>query len=46
MADHVAGKSIIVTGAGSGFGRLVSERLAARGAKVACADVNLPRSRR
>ncbi|HEY8517243.1 MAG TPA: SDR family oxidoreductase [Candidatus Binatia bacterium] len=41
MADHVAGKSIIVTGAGSGFGRLVSERLAARGAKVACADVNL-----
>jgi NADP-dependent 3-hydroxy acid dehydrogenase YdfG len=41
MANHVAGKSIVVTGAGSGFGKLVSERLAALGAKVACADVDL-----
>ena len=41
MPDHVAGKSIVITGAGSGFGKLVSERVAARGAKVACADLNL-----
>ena len=41
MSEHIAGKSIIVTGAGSGFGKLVSDRLAARGAKLACADLNL-----
>ena len=41
MSEHVAGKSIVVTGAGSGFGKLVCERLAALGAKVACADLDL-----
>lgn len=41
MSNHVAGKSIVITGAGSGFGKLVSERVAALGAKVTCADVNL-----
>ena len=41
MPNHVAGKSIVITGAGSGFGKLVSERVAALGAKVACADLNL-----
>lgn len=40
MTEHVAGKSIVVTGAASGFGRLVSEKLAARGARVTCGDVN------
>lgn len=40
MTDYISGKSIIVTGAGGGFGRLVSEKAAARGAKVTCADVN------
>lgn len=39
MSQHVAGKSIVVTGAGGGFGKLVAERVAARGARVACADV-------
>ena len=39
MSNHVAGKSIVITGAGSGFGKLVSERVAALGAKVTCADV-------
>ena len=41
MANHVEGKSIIVTGAGSGFGRLASEKLAALGGRLVCADVNL-----
>ena len=40
MSEHIAGKSIVVTGAASGFGRLVSEKLAARGALLACADIN------
>jgi NADP-dependent 3-hydroxy acid dehydrogenase YdfG len=38
--DHVANKSIIITGAGGGFGRLTSERLALRGARLTCADVD------
>ncbi|WP_404714015.1 SDR family oxidoreductase [Sphingomonas sp. MMS24-J13] len=41
MADHIAGKTIVITGAGSGFGRLVAEGTAARGAKVVCGDINL-----
>ena len=40
MSDHIADKSIIVTGAASGFGRLVSEKAAARGAKLTCADID------
>ena len=40
MAGHVTNKSVIVTGAGGGFGRLTSERLAALGARLTCADVN------
>ncbi|MCW1383976.1 SDR family oxidoreductase [Novosphingobium sp. KCTC 2891] len=40
MADHVAGKSIVITGAGGGFGRLVALKAAARGAKVTLGDVN------
>ena len=40
MADNIAGKSIVITGAGSGFGRLVAQASGARGAKVTCADVN------
>jgi NADP-dependent 3-hydroxy acid dehydrogenase YdfG len=40
MTNHVEGRSIVITGAGSGFGRLTSEKLAARGALVTCADIN------
>lgn len=40
MTDYIKGKSIIVTGAASGFGMLVSQKAAAMGAKVTCADVN------
>jgi NADP-dependent 3-hydroxy acid dehydrogenase YdfG len=39
--NHVAGKSIVITGAGGGFGKLVSERAAALGGKITCADVDL-----
>jgi len=40
MSEHIAGKSIIVTGAASGFGRLVSEKLAAKGALLTCVDID------
>ena len=40
MTDHVRNKVIIITGAASGFGRLTSLKAAARGARLACADVN------
>lgn len=42
MADHLSGKSIVITGAGGGFGRLVAQKAAARGAKVTLGDINLP----
>ncbi len=40
MSDRFEGKSIIITGAGSGLGRAVAERLAAEGALLALVDVN------
>ena len=40
MANYVTGKSIVITGAGGGFGKLVSEKTAALGAKVTCVDIN------
>ncbi|MBX9885513.1 MAG: SDR family NAD(P)-dependent oxidoreductase [Novosphingobium sp.] len=41
MTDHIAGKSIVITGAGGGFGRLVACKAAALGAKVTCGDIDL-----
>jgi NADP-dependent 3-hydroxy acid dehydrogenase YdfG len=41
MTNHIAGKSIVITGAGGGFGRLVSEKAAALGGKLTCADIDL-----
>ena len=41
MADHVSGKSIVITGGGGGFGRLVAQKAAARGAKVTLGDIDL-----
>jgi NADP-dependent 3-hydroxy acid dehydrogenase YdfG len=41
MTNYIEGKSVIITGAGSGFGRLTSEKAAALGASVTCADINL-----
>jgi len=40
MSSHIAGKTIIITGAGSGFGRLIATKAAAAGARVVCGDVN------
>ncbi|MEG9863008.1 MAG: SDR family oxidoreductase [Parvularculales bacterium] len=40
MSEHIKGKSIIVTGAASGFGMLVSQKAAEMGAKVTCADID------
>ena len=40
MKNYLSGKSIIITGAGSGFGRLVSQKAAAMGANVICVDIN------
>jgi NAD(P)-dependent dehydrogenase (short-subunit alcohol dehydrogenase family) len=39
-ADRFTGKTVIVTGAGSGIGRATAIRLAAEGATVVAADVN------
>lgn len=41
MADHVAGKSIVITGAGGGFGRLVAKKAAARSAMLTLGDIDL-----
>jgi NADP-dependent 3-hydroxy acid dehydrogenase YdfG len=40
MTNHVTGKVIVVTGAGSGFGRLVCARAAGLGAHVVGADID------
>lgn len=40
MSNHVEGKVIIITGAAGGFGRLVSQKTAALGARVIASDVN------
>lgn len=41
MEQRYVGKGVIVTGAGSGIGRGVAERLGAEGGSIACLDVNL-----
>lgn len=38
--SHLDGKVIVITGAGGGFGRLVAEKSAARGAKIVGADID------
>ena len=40
MTNHIAEKSLLITGAGNGFGRLTAERAAALGGRVTCVDVD------
>ncbi|MFC5746247.1 SDR family NAD(P)-dependent oxidoreductase [Actinomadura rugatobispora] len=40
MSDHLAGKVIVITGAGSGFGKIIAEMTAARGAHAVGADID------
>jgi NADP-dependent 3-hydroxy acid dehydrogenase YdfG len=40
MSDHVRGKVVVITGAASGFGQLVAEKVGARGARVVVADID------
>jgi NADP-dependent 3-hydroxy acid dehydrogenase YdfG len=40
LSKHIQDKVIVVTGAGSGFGRLISLKAAVLGARLVCADVN------
>lgn len=41
MTNYVTGKSIVITGAGGGFGRLVAGRAGSLGARLTCADIDL-----
>jgi NAD(P)-dependent dehydrogenase (short-subunit alcohol dehydrogenase family) len=40
MSKYLADKVIAVTGAGSGFGKLIAQKCAAGGAKVVGIDIN------
>lgn len=39
MTNYVADKVIVITGAGSGFGRLVAQKAALLGGKIVCSDI-------
>lgn len=41
MGEHIAGKSIVITGAGGGFGSLVATKAAALGASVTLGDIDI-----
>lgn len=40
VPDHIQDKVILITGAGGGFGRLVAEKTAARGARIVACDID------
>src|SRR5512145_1065585 len=39
-ASHISGRTIVVTGAAGGFGRILSKQAAGRGARLVCCDVD------
>lgn len=41
MTSEFSGKTVLITGAASGFGRLLTERLAALGANLVLGDINV-----
>ncbi len=41
MTNQVEQKTIVITGAGGGFGRLVAQKAAALGGRVLCADIDV-----
>ncbi|MGO3326881.1 SDR family oxidoreductase [Gordonia sp. (in: high G+C Gram-positive bacteria)] len=40
MSEYLTGKVILITGAGSGFGKLIAEKTAAAGARIVGVDIN------
>lgn len=40
MTNHIEGKSIIITGAAGGFGKLISDKAAALGGLLTCVDID------
>ena len=40
MGEHISDKVIVLTGAGGGFGRLISLKAASMGARLVCADID------
>jgi NADP-dependent 3-hydroxy acid dehydrogenase YdfG len=40
MSNHLEGRTLVITGAGGGFGRLVAVKAAGRGAKIVASDVD------
>ena len=40
MANHLESRVLVITGAGGGFGRLVAQKTAARGARIVASDVD------
>jgi len=40
MSEHIRDKVIVLTGAGGGFGRLISLKAASLGARLVCADID------
>lgn len=40
MTNHIQGRVLVITGAGGGFGRLVAQKTAARGARVVASDID------
>ena len=39
-ATHLRGRVVVITGAGGGFGKLIAELAAARGARVVVSDID------